>query len=136
MKQDLFDALQDALDANSQLPCAAGFRVAEQVGATPAQVGQMANELDIRLTRCQLGLFGYGSKAEGTHRIVKAMQDIPPKLEAAIRQAWNGPGITCGQAWEIADEIGVSKRDVADACEALGVRITVCQLGAFPRPKK
>jgi hypothetical protein len=94
----------------------------------------MANKLSVRLNRCQLGLFGYSeNKGDEGFRLVEPMTDIPPKLEEAIQEAWSGEGITCAEAWAIADQLELAKRDVADACEAMGAKITVCQLGAFPR---
>ena len=136
-EETLSHMIRNALDSKSQLPCASAFRIAEIVGIAPLQVGRMANKLSVRLNRCQLGLFGYSEeKSDEGFRLVKPMADVPAELEAAIRDAWSGEGITCAQAWAIADRLPYSKRDVADACQALGAKITVCQLGAFPRGKK
>ena len=44
------------------LPCAIAFEIAEKLGIAPAQVGQAANELAVKITDCQLGCFGKGRK--------------------------------------------------------------------------
>lgn len=117
---------------DGQLPCARAFAIARRLRVEPIQVGEEADALDIRLSRCQLGLFGYGSKAEGKHRRVKAMEDVPPALAQAIRAAVEPNGkITCVAAWRIAGELHVSRQTVSNAAEGLGVRIAPCQLGAF-----
>ena len=129
--QSISDAIHEAL-ADGHLPCAKAFVIARRLSVEPITVGQEADALDIRLSKCQLGLFGYGSKAEGTHRRVKPMENVPPRLAQAIRAAL-GPGgkLTCEAAWRVAKELHVSRQQVSDAAEGLGVRIISCQLGAF-----
>jgi len=39
--------------------------------------------------------------------------------------------LPCAVAWSIAVRFNMTKRDVANAAEKLGVRIGQCQLGAF-----
>ena len=134
METKLENAIRAAL-TDGELTCARAFHVAEEVGVSPRQVGLAADEMGLRLIRCQLGLFGYGPKAEGKHKIVKPMENVPAALEQAIHEAIDGKGITCAAAWEIAKRLGIPKMDVSSAAETLGVKITVCQLGAFPRPK-
>ncbi len=125
--QAIHDHLIDA-----QLPCAAAFAIAESEGISPLEVGQEADRLDVRLARCQLGLFGYGPKAEGRHRRVQPMKGVPADLAAAIQGSLGSDGkLTCADAWRIAGQLGITKQEVADATEGLGLRIVRCQLGAF-----
>jgi hypothetical protein len=125
------DAIRIAL-VDGQLPCAKAFAIAKQFGVEPIKVGQEADVLEMRLSKCQLGLFGYGPKAEGKHRRVKLMQNVPTELEKAIRAAVAPNGkLTCVAAWRIAKELHLPKQKVSDAAEGLGVRIAPCQLGAF-----
>jgi len=125
------EAIREAL-VEGQLPCAVAFQVAERLGVEPLQEGQEADALEVRLSRCQLGLFGYGPKTEGKHRRVNAMHDVPPELALAIRTSVGPDGrLSCAAAWRIAAELQVPKQTVSDAAEGLGVRIALCQLGAF-----
>jgi hypothetical protein len=124
-------AIRQAL-VDGQLPCAAAFALAESLRVHPLKVGQAADRLELRLSRCQLGLFGYGQKAEGSYRRVKPTQDIPGELAAAIRASLDQDGrLSCEDAWRIASELRLPKQVVANAAEGLTVRIVHCQLGAF-----
>ncbi len=128
---NLAEAIKNAL-RDGQLPCASAFVIAQRFGVEPLQVGREADALGVRLSKCQLGLFGYGPKAEGKHRRVKPMKDVPPELATAIRAALGEDGkLSCAAAWQIASELGLPKRMISDAAEGLGVRIAHCQLGAF-----
>jgi hypothetical protein len=125
------EAIQEAL-VEGQLPCAVAFKVAQRLGVEPVQVGGEATRLGVRLAKCQLGLFGYGSKAEGTYKRVKPMQNVPPELALAIRSVVGPDGkLPCAKAWEIASQLSLPKQTVSDAVEGLEVRIAPCQLGAF-----
>jgi hypothetical protein len=39
--------------------------------------------------------------------------------------------ISCKSAWNVATRLNLAKIDVSNACEALGIKICKCQLGAF-----
>ena len=131
MNERIAEAIKEAL-LEGHLPCAAAFAISERLGVEPLDVGKEADVLDVRLCKCQLGLFGYGSKAEGTHRRVVPMDDVPPSLEQGIRDALDGDGnLSCAAAWRIAEELGEDKQAVSDAGEGLDVRVVQCQLGAF-----
>jgi hypothetical protein len=131
----LMDEIAEAIRAAASeggLTCAAAFSIAQRLRVEPLEVGQQADALAVRLSRCQLGLFGYGPKSEGKHRRVSAMSDVPSDLEAAIRSAAQRDGkLSCAAAWSIADDLSVSRQTVSDAAEGLDVRIRDCQLGAF-----
>ncbi len=125
------ESIKGAL-VEGQLPCAVAFVIAEQSGAEALQVGQEADALGIRLSKCQLGLFGYGPKAEGKHRRVRPMHDVPPELAEAIRTRLGKDGrLSCATVWSIAAELGLARQAVSDAVEGLDLRIGQCQLGAF-----
>lgn len=129
--ESIAEAVRNAL-VEGELPCASAFRIAQRLGVDPLEVGQAADELGVRLSKCQLGLFGYGPKAEGKHRRVEAMKEIPSELAAAIQAALSADGkLSCLAAWQIAEQLGVPRQQVSNAAEGLGVRIGHCQLGAF-----
>lgn len=109
------------------LRCAEAFRIAEELDATPLAVGQVANDIDVRLARCQLGLFGYGEQKS----VVKPAEEVAPELEQAIREGLILGRLPCAVAWAIAARFGMSKLHVANAAEKLEIRIGQCQLGAF-----
>ena len=109
------------------LGCAEAFRIAEELGVAPLAVGEAADTANVRLVRCQLGLFGYGEHG----RVVRPAESVSPELEQAIREGLADGRLPCATAWAIADRLGLGKIDVANAAERLGIRIKPCQLGAF-----
>ncbi len=61
------DALRDRLRESavgSGLPCAVAHKLAESCATSPRVVGESADAMGIRITHCQLGLFGYGAFGE------------------------------------------------------------------------
>ena len=126
----------EGADHEGSMACPRAFVLARRLGVTPAVVGAAADDLGVRVTRCQLGLFGYGSKAEGKSKIIRAMDPVPPGLAARARSAAaDRGGLTCAEVWEIARQSRMGRLAAAGAVQGLGLRVTECQLGCFkPRP--
>lgn len=131
------EALQEAMRArleDGKLACNHAFAIVQNLGTEPLEVGLAANEDGIRISRCQLGLFGYGPKAEGKHKIVQAMDEVPERLAARLRALSLSEEITCASVWKAADGLGTRRQEACSAVEAMGFRVSRCQLGCFPRP--
>ncbi|MCF8052696.1 MAG: hypothetical protein K9L59_15745 [Desulfobacterales bacterium] len=109
------------------LACAVAFDIAASLGVEPMEVGKTADLLGCRLTKCQLGLFGYSPEK----KIVGPKQPEDPAIIQAIENEVKNGRISCKQAWGIAKRFGVRKMTVSSACEAIGIKIKPCQLGAF-----
>lgn len=141
MDQQLQQAMKEQLE-DGKLPCRQAFAIAQELELEPIEVGLAASEAGIRISRCQLGLFGYGPKAEGKHKIVHAMDKVPERLAARLRAEAEvnllsedaKPGITCTGVWRSADGLDYPRMKAASAVEAMGLKVTRCQLGCFPRP--
>jgi hypothetical protein len=127
MKQEIAIQLKGAL-IEGRLPCAAAFKVARRLEVSPQQVGEVADELGVKISRCQLGLFGYGPKGKP----LEPAREVKAELEARIRDRVVEGGLPCATVWDIAHELAMKRIDVARAAERLGVRIIQCQLGCFP----
>jgi len=110
-----------------EMPCAVAFDIANQLKVEPSEVGFAVDYSEIRLVKCQLGLFGYKPQKS----IVKPADSVLPELEKAIRARLKDGRLPCREAWAIASEQGLRKMEVSSACEALGIKISNCQLGAF-----
>jgi hypothetical protein len=113
--------------SNREMPCAVAFKIAEDLDKTPAEIGLAIDSIEIRMVKCQLGLFGYTPQK----RIVKPAREVTAPLETAIREALVKGRLPCAAAWRIARDLGIRKMAVSSACEALEIRISSCQLGAF-----
>ena len=116
---------------DGQLPCTAAHTVAYLLGFSPAQVGQAADQAEISISLCQLGLFGYGPKAEGRSTLVRGAARTPEALRAVLSSRAQDGRVSCAACWEIAAQAGVERLVVAELAEALGLRIVKCQLGCF-----
>jgi hypothetical protein len=110
-----------------ELPCVVAFDIAAGLNVTPAQVGITADLLNIKISKCQIGLFGY----QPDQKPVSAAKPPPVALEEALLSAQTENRITCKMAWEIAARLKVGKIAVGRACEAMGIKIKNCQLGGF-----
>ena len=133
MDERLHRAMLERLQ-DGQLPCNQAHAIAQALDMEPLTVGFAANDADIRISRCQLGLFGYGPKAEGKHKIVHPMEEVPERLAARLRAAADGDRITCEAIWKAADGLGYKRIEASSTAEAMGLRVSRCQLGCFPRP--
>ena len=110
-----------------ELACAEAEQIGAETGAAMAEVGRTVDLMEVRINRCQLGLFGYA--AEG--KIVRPDNTVAPELEKDIRSRLSDGRLPCTAAWEIAAERKVPRMKVSSACEALKIKIKPCQLGAF-----
>jgi len=110
-----------------ELPCAVAFDVAKHLDVSPEAVGRTADLMEIKLVKCQLGLFGYHHKKS----IVKPVSSVAPGLKKAISQALINGRLPCKHAWEIAGTLGIQKIKVGAACDSLEIKIRPCQLEAF-----
>ena len=119
-----------SVEKNRRISCAAATRVAEELSVTLAEVGVTADLLELKIDRCQLGLFGYGPY-KNKHSILEPPETVAPELEETIRARLDGDRLTCEAAWAIAEENGLSKRAVCEAADALGIKSSQCQLGVF-----
>ncbi len=115
-----------------KLPCAVAFAIAAQQEVEPLLVGQTADVLQIHLSHCQLGLFGYPGGKKGWELAPSTPLTMPDEIQAALRAAVTESGtLACAQLWELAAQFRVPKLRTGQLCDELGIKITPCQLGAF-----
>jgi hypothetical protein len=55
-QEELRDKIRAAAP-EGKMPCAAAFRLAEELGISHREVGNLLDELKIKITQCQLGCF-------------------------------------------------------------------------------
>jgi hypothetical protein len=57
MVQEELKARIKAAAPEDRIPCATAFRLAEELGLSRKNLGELLNELKIKITHCQLGCF-------------------------------------------------------------------------------
>jgi hypothetical protein len=122
--------VETEIKQNSQkgsITCAAAHGLAQKLNLAPSKIGVAIDLLEYRIAKCQLGLFGYSPEK----KIVKAARQVTPDLESEIRSNLINDRLPCSAAWQLADGKGISRLELSAACEAMGIKVSPCQLGAF-----
>jgi hypothetical protein len=109
------------------IACASAHKIAAETGVDPGTVGVAVDLMEARIVTCQLGLFGYGDKKKAAN----ATDHVLAELKTLLVGAAPNNRLTCSEAWRIAENTGLPRLEVANACEALNIKIIRCQLGAF-----
>ncbi|MBW1910983.1 MAG: hypothetical protein JRJ11_15840 [Deltaproteobacteria bacterium] len=113
--------------SNREISCAAAHKIARDLKVSPAEVGFTTDTLEIRIVKCQMGLYGY----QPEKRVVKPAKTVSQTLEEAICDSLVGERLSCRAAWDIAKRSGTAKMAISSACETLKIKISSCQLGSF-----
>jgi hypothetical protein len=130
MTEEIKAKIESSL-SNGQLPCTVAHVIAYELGVKPLQVGQTADEMEIAISLCQLGCFGYGPKAEGKSKILRPTTKKDENLMERLCSTAVEGSIPCIRLWQIAAEFGLERLAVSNAAEALRLKIRPCQLGCF-----
>ena len=111
---------------DERMPCSIAFKLVSDYGFFPDIVGLAMNNNKIKISECQLGLFGHNNNKK-----VQPAESVASDLKDVIYSNLEDGKLPCASAWNIANEMKISKIDVACACEKLQIKIYKCQLGAF-----
>jgi len=122
LKQEIINQVK-----NNNISCKKAEEIAGEVGFTLEETGKAIDILNINITKCQLGLFGYGE----IKKIVQPAKEITPELKESITTELKDGTLSCAAAWEIAKKLNIPRMKVCSACEALQIKVKPCQLGAF-----
>jgi len=122
LKQEIINQVK-----NNNISCKKAEEIAGEVGFTLEETGKAIDILNINITKCQLGLFGYGE----IKKIVQPAKEVTPELKESITTELKDGTLSCAAAWEIAEKLNIPRMKVCSACEALQIKIKPCQLGAF-----
>lgn len=113
--------------SDGALSCVAAHKIAVDLGVPPAEIGVGIDLLELRIVKCQLGLYGYRPEK----KVVKPAETVSEALEGAIRESLVEGRLSCKAAWDIAKRFGIAKMEVSSACDAMKIKMFSCQLGAF-----
>ena len=110
-----------------RLSCAVAFEIVKELDISPDEAGFTLDSLEIKIMKCQMGIFGYGHDKPP----LMPLDSVSGELKESITHALEGGRLPCRAAWDIAKRLDIGKKVVAAACETLKVRISSCQLGGF-----
>jgi hypothetical protein len=113
-----------------ELACAMGEKISKELKVDISEVGITADLLEMKIKKCQLGLFGWGNKPKHG-KDIRATDSVPVEIKSALEKAAVNGLVTCAALWMIAEELNVKRKAVSAACDTLRLKIRVCQLGAF-----
>ncbi len=124
-------AVRERLTEN-RITCRAAHEIAASLGVEAKEVGIAIDLIEARISNCQLGLFGHGRVRDNKPpQPPPAHAPINQELRTAIENALVDGRLRCADSWRIADGFGISRVDVAIACDAMKLKICQCQIGAF-----
>ncbi|MFA5519425.1 MAG: hypothetical protein WDA74_09230 [Spirochaetota bacterium] len=112
---------------NGSISCAELFKIVNEYTIFPDILGQCVTLEKLKISHCQLGLFGYENKK----KIVEPAETVSEELEDKIYYLLEDRALPCAASWVIADELKIPRIAVAAACEKMKIKIKKCQLGAF-----
>lgn len=112
---------------NGMVTCADAATIAAGLHKSMQEIGVVLDILEVSLSSCQLGLFGYSPQK----RIVTPAISVVKEMETAITKRLLNGCLPCDAAWEIAHALALPKIKVSSACEAINIKVKPCQLGAF-----
>jgi hypothetical protein len=107
-----------------------GEKISKELKVDISEVGITADLLEMKIKKCQLGLFGWGKKPNHG-KDIHAADSVSVEIKSALEEVTENGGVTCAALWEIADRFDADRKAVAAACDTLGLKIRACQLGAF-----
>jgi len=113
-----------------ELACGVGEKISKELKVSISEVGITADLLEMKIKKCQLGLFGWGKKPSHG-KDVHVADSVPVELKSILEEVAENGGVSCAALWVIADRLGAERKVVSTACDALKLKIRKCQLGAF-----
>ncbi|MCX8119118.1 MAG: hypothetical protein N3G78_14460 [Desulfobacterota bacterium] len=116
--------------AVGEFTCSMAEEISKEMNVKMSEVGRTADLLEIKIRKCQLGLFGWG-EGESRGKAIEPSPSVPPEMKKALEELAEKGAVTCASLWGLADRLRVERRALSSACEALGLKIRSCQLGTF-----
>ncbi len=113
--------------SSGSITCLQVHQLSQKWQVRPQKMGSILDQLQIKIIKCQLGLFG----VTDNKKYIRAVDNIPANLVNQIENQAHKKRLSCRATWEVAKEARVKRRFMGDTCKKLGIRITDCQLGTF-----
>jgi len=109
------------------LSCPAAWKIARETGAPRLAVGAVTDGMGKRVTDCQIGCF----KVDKTPFDKLEPARLSPEISAEILRLNEEDSLTCEAVFTLAKAYRLKPMHIADEINALGLKVSVCQLGCF-----
>lgn len=119
--------LEAAANADKRVACLAVHKITQELDCLPLKVGHTADLIEVRINRCQLGLFG--RKDIDVEPLSK--DEITQEMRTAVGSAVSNGKLACIDCWRLADQLNLSRIQIGALCDELEIKVSPCQLGAF-----
>ena len=114
------DLVLTNLDENGALSCINAFKVAKLIGMEPKNIAQITRDMNIKITNCELGVFG---KLE--------FNEMNEDIFDLLKKRSTNSKVDCEVAWKISQEKGKAISEIGASIKKSGLKVSNCQLGCF-----
>lgn len=123
LKAEQKEIILKNLNEEGKLPCLKAFKVARKIGLESLEMSDACKSLDIKITDCELGVFGKLDFNNAEEEIYKNFEEY--FLEEK--------DIECKVLWDLAQKS--SLRRVGSTVKNSDAEVINCQLGCFKKRK-
>lgn len=109
------------------MPCPLAWKIAREAGVPRIAVGAVVDKMGRRVTDCQIGCF----KVEKTPFEDVEIKRLDGEVFSEIKALESAKKLTCEAVFELARKYKLRPMDVSNEVNALGFKVSVCQLGCF-----
>lgn len=118
--KEIIAAMKELLNSNEKLDCGTAFKIAKKFNKNIEEIGQIADENQIRIDNCELGQFGH---LEFEKPKIEVLKILEPKLDEKRR-------IFCKDARELAKK-HYNLKSIRSALKSYKIDVKYCLLGCF-----
>jgi len=109
------------------MPCPLAWKIAREAGVPRIAVGAIVDKMGRRVTDCQIGCF----KVEKTPFGEVEIKRLEGETVQEINKLESEKHLTCEAVFELARKYNLKPMEVSNEINALGFKVSVCQLGCF-----
>lgn len=109
------------------MPCPLAWKIAREADVPRIAVGAVIDKMGRRVTDCQIGCF----KIEKTPFEDSEIKRLEGEVVSEIKELESAKQLTCAAVFDLARKYKLKPMDVSNEINALGFKVSECQLGCF-----
>ena len=115
------DLILTNLNEKGELSCIQAFKVAKLIGMKPNNIAQITKDMNIKITNCELGVFG-------KLKFSDINEDIYNTLQTGCQ---SNKKVQCEIAWKLSKTKNIPLEDIGSTIKKSDLKVANCQLGLF-----